>query len=135
MEDEKIIKFIALRGNEQIRESTALLFARHPDKQWASQFLIERLKCASGSRANYMQGLETLGAIDAVPVLETLHDELRRQMASTEDSLSLVRESLRCCPSLSRLAHLEPYKSEIQASRSISTLAPADLPHFFWMEE
>jgi hypothetical protein len=118
-EDENILEFVAKEGDEQIWGNLALCFARHPNKEWALRFLLDRLTSATEVRANFFQALGELGHSGAIPQLKSLHDQLMAAVVGGASG-SVIREFLWCCSALVKLAGPEPYTSEIRRFASHS---------------
>ena len=80
--DTEILEIIMQDGNDQIWSSCALAMLKHPDRNWAVTFLIQRLqRCESGRPPlNYMQALGLAGDPRAVPVIRPYYDKYLKAM-------------------------------------------------------
>jgi len=68
--DTEILEIIMNDGNDHIWSSCALAMLRHPDRNRAVEFLIERVRCTKSERPplNYTQALGIAGDRRAVEV-------------------------------------------------------------------
>ena len=82
--DTEILEIIMNDGNDHIWSSCALAMLRHPDRNRAVAFLIERARTIKPERPplNYLQALGIAGDRRAVAAIRPYYDEYREAMAA-----------------------------------------------------
>jgi len=80
--DTEILEMIMNDGNDRIWSNCALAMLKHPDRNRAVGFLIERVQRSDSEHPplNYMQALGMAGDRRAVPVMRPFYDKYRKAM-------------------------------------------------------
>jgi hypothetical protein len=80
--DTQILEIIMSDGNDRIWTSCALAVLKHPDRNRAVEFLIERVQRSDSEHPplNYMQALGMAGDRRAVPVMRPYYEKYRQAM-------------------------------------------------------
>jgi len=80
--DTEILEVIMLDGSDLVCSSCALAMLRHPDRNRAVEFLIERVQCCESERPplNYMQALGIAGDSRAVSVIRPYYERFLKAM-------------------------------------------------------
>jgi hypothetical protein len=129
-DDQQILEFLMDAGPEGVWRAIAKLLPSHPQPDRALKFLLERIRQASGPRANYYQALELLHRSEPVQTLRRQYDEYRTQMAgkvAEGQALEFWTEYLQCSKSLWGLTHDPIYRIALKDGL---TAAPPELRSF-----
>lgn len=80
--DTEILEIIMQDGSDLIWSSCALAMLKHPDRNRAVEFLIERVRCCETEHQplNYMQALGLAGDPRAVPVIQPYYEKYLKAM-------------------------------------------------------
>ena len=80
--DTEILETIMHDGSDLIWSSCALAMLRHPDRNRAVEFLIERVTSSESEQPplNYMQALGIAGDLRAVPVIRPYYEKYKKAM-------------------------------------------------------
>lgn len=81
-DDQQILQFLMEVGPEEVWKSIAIVSTFHPDKEYALQFLLERIRRAEERSANYYQALQLLRRPEAIPILRQCYDEYRTRVVA-----------------------------------------------------
>jgi hypothetical protein len=114
--DEGIYEFLIAKGNEQIWSEIALSLTRHSNKKLVLDFLLERLRSGSESKANFIQALYVFGDKLALPRLHELHDRLSNEikLEQSQPDNWTIYDFLKCCEAIVYLEGTESYRDEIR---------------------
>jgi hypothetical protein len=117
--DRNVLRFLMEHGEPPVWSTIALSVARHPDRTFALNFLLERVTDGIGPIANYYQALEILAAPESVPVLkEALMTYREKIMLGFSPRVSSDRffylDYLSCTAALFKLTGDEEYWKNLQ---------------------
>ncbi|SRR6266498_716835 len=119
-DDEAVLSFLMLSGDEAVWRLIALKLARHRDRDAVVQFLSQRIQQSKGSKGSYYQAAEELEDVRLLPILEEdfRHFNSSLQLFSQDvgQDPAPLREYLQLCKTLAAITGRDEYLSIIRSA-------------------
>ena len=126
-DDQQVLEFLMDAGPEEVWRAISKLLPFHRLRARALEFLLVRVRQASGARANYYQALESLQGSEAVSMLRQQYEEYRdlvARKAPQSEQFDVWIDYLHCSKALWTLTQDPTYRAALKDGL---TTAPPEL--------